>query len=97
MAFRKSKAQEKYDKTKGLCSISYAPTSEEKDAYDYCVKNDIRISPVAIGPGMMNEKWYVGISTPENYKKVYKSKFQYDNEQIWPAVYEMCLYYFNKK
>ena len=42
-------------------------------------------------------KWYIGISTPDNYKKVYKSKHIYDKTQVWDAMFEMCKYYYDKK
>ena len=71
------------------------PTEEQKKYYNYCVDNNIIISPMGINntPG----KWYIGISTPDNYKKVYKSKHIYDKTQVWDAMFEMCKYYYDKK
>ena len=93
----KSTKERKYDETSGLCAYDYTPNERQALAYMYCIDNDIIISPIAAEQGMMPAKWYVGISTPDDYKKVYKSKFQYDNNQIWEAMYEMCEYYYNKK
>lgn len=72
----------------------YIPNDKERDYYYHCVKADIRISPIGtddIG------KWYIGISSPGNHKKVYKSKFIYDKDTIWVAFYEMCKYYYDGK
>ena len=86
---KRQKEQQKYRLPE--CSI----TEEQQKYYDYCVKNNIIISPIGIQntPG----KWYVGISTPDNYKKVYKSKHIYDKDQIWDAMFEMCKYYYDKQ
>ena len=69
-------------------------SKEQQKYYDYCVKSNIIISPIGIQntPG----KWYIGISTPDNYKKVYKSKHIYDKNQVWDAMFEMCKYYYDK-
>ena len=77
---KKSKAQLKYDKISGLCAYNYTPTEEEKKAYDYCIRNDIRISPIAAEQGMTPVNWYVGISDPSNYKKIYKSCLLYTSD-----------------
>ncbi len=71
------------------------PTEDQKKYYDYCVNKNIIISPIGINatPG----KWYIGISTPDNYKKVYKSKFIYDKDQVWEEMFNMCKYYYDKR
>ncbi len=70
------------------------PTEEQQKYDNYCVNKNIIISPIGINatPG----KWYIGISTPDNYKKVYKSKFIYDQHQIWEEMFNMCKYYYDK-
>ncbi len=93
----KSAKERKYDQTSGLCAHDFTPTSEQQRAYFYCIDNNIIVSPVAAEEGMMPGKWYIGISTPDNYKKIYKSRFKYDNLQVWEAHYEMCSYYYNKR
>ena len=93
----KSTKERKYDDNHGLCSVYYNPTELEQLAYEYCVINNIIVSPYPAESGMMPQHWFVGISTPDDYKKIYKSKFKYDNHQIWPAMYEMCVYYYNKR
>ncbi len=74
-----------------------APTEEQEKAYQYCVENAIRISPIAAESGPKPSKYFVGVSDPRDYKKVYKSRFQYDEDQIWDAVYDACLYYYLKR
>ena len=70
-------------------------TEEQQKQYDCCSKNNIIINPIGIQktPG----KWYVLISTPDNYKKVYKSKHIYDKDQVWDVMFEMCKYYYDKQ
>ena len=72
----------------------YNASEEETKWYHYCVRNNIRISPIGIdGIG----KWYIGISDPSDYKKVYNSRFIYDRDTIWPEFYKMCKYYYEKQ
>ena len=72
------------------------PTEHQQKAYEYCVNEGIRISPIASESGSKPSKYFVGISDPRDYKKVYNSRFQYDEDQIWEAVFEACEYYYNK-
>lgn len=91
------KTYEKYKKTQGLCSKPYRPTKNQEEASDYCIKHGISISPWAAESGSMPRKWYVAVSELNiDFKKVYKSKFQYDNEQIWEEVYKAREYYYDK-
>ncbi len=83
----------KKEQEKGRLPTDYSPSNEEQKAYEYCLDNDIRISPWYHSQG----KWYIGISTPEDYKKVYKSKHVYDKDTIWFSFYDMCKFYYNKR
>ena len=72
----------------------YVPSKDELKWYRYCVRNAIRISPIGTDkPG----EWYIGISDPSNYKKVYNSKHKYDKDTLWISYYEMCKYYYDKQ
>ena len=93
---KRQRDEERYRRTKGLCAYDYEPSEKERRARDFCMENDIRISPIPVDQGSRPDKWYVGISTPDNYKKVYKSKFQFNNEQIWEEIYKACIYYYDK-
>ena len=92
----KSAKERKYLEKDGLCSVVYEPSEVELRAYHFCVDNNIRISPVPETDGPRPVKWHIGISTPDNHRKIYKSKYKYDNHQVWQAHYEMCLYYYKK-
>jgi len=86
---KRQKEQKKYN----LPELSMTP--RQSTYYNYCIDNNIRISPIGISdtPG----KWYIGISTPDNYRKIYKSKHIYDKNQVWEAMFEMCKYYYDKR
>ena len=75
----------------------YIPTQEENEAYLYCVRNNIRISPIGI-QGVIG-KWKIGINVGP-YKKGEKINLAphiYDKDTIWPSYYEMCKYYYDKR
>lgn len=75
----------------------YIPTQKENKAYLYCVRNNIRISPIGI-QGVIG-KWKIGINIGP-YKKGEKTNLAphiYDKDTIWPSYYEMCKYYYDKR
>ena len=75
----------------------YIPTQKENEAYIYCVRNNIRISPIGI-QGVIG-KWKIGINVGP-YKKGEKINLAphiYDKDTIWPSYYEMCKYYYDKR
>lgn len=74
----------------------YNATDDEIKARDYCIKNNIRISPL----GIKNEpnKWRIGISVGP-YKKGEKPKVSpsvYDKDTVWQEYYKFCKYYYDK-
>ena len=75
----------------------YLPTQEENKAYIYCVRNNIRISPI----GMQGEigKWRIGINVGPYVKgeKTNIAPHIYDKHTICPSYYEMCKYYYDKR
>ena len=67
----------------------YVQTDEELEAYSWCVKNGIHISPLARD----ETNWFIEITinnktnrSPETYKKVV----------IWEKLFEYYLYYYEK-
>ena len=72
----------------------YVCTPKEEQAYLYCVKNDIRISPIGVQGTL--DQWYIGISTPEDYKRVYNSPETCDRHSVWQIFYKYCNYYYEK-
>ena len=71
-------------------------TEKQNKAHEYCINNNIRVSPIAAESGLKVTTWYVGISTPENYKKVYKSPEVYASPEIWDAVSKAEIFYYEK-
>ena len=69
----------------------YNPTDEEVAARDYCMNNNIKISPGGISG---KQEWTVDINLGKGYRK---SPTRYDKKDIWPAYYNACLYYYNKR
>ena len=63
--------------------------------YQYCVRNNIRISPVAV-PNEIG-KWRIGISTPDSYKKVYESPEKCDVHSVWEVFNRYTKYYYEKR
>ena len=77
-----------------LLDDSWMISDEQQVWYSWGIKQGIIISPVpAKDPG----KWHVGVSTPDNFRKIYKSRFEYDWLQIWDAVMESYKYYYEKQ
>ena len=64
------------------------------EAHNYCINNDIRISPIAAESGLKVTTWHVGIS--EGNGKIYKSPDIYASPEIWDAVSKAELYYYEK-
>ena len=71
-------------------------TDEEAKARDWCIKNNIRISPI----GIYREpnKWKIGINIGP-YKKNEKPNIAphiYDKDTIWVEYFNFCKYYYDK-
>lgn len=69
---------------------SYIPSSKEQEAYSWCIKNGIFISPKYIGS---STAWNITIDinkkiniSPESYKKI----------DIWKKMFEYYVYYYDK-
>ena len=74
----------------------YLANNEEKEAYRYCVRNNIRISP--IGMKEDNQSWKIEIRLGP-YKRGERDNISpsiYDKYTIWPEYYRMCKYYYDK-
>ena len=74
----------------------YMPNKEEKEARLYCIRNNIRISPL----GIKNEigKWKIGINIGPYVKgeKPNISPHIYDKDTIWLEYFKFCKYYYDK-
>lgn len=62
----------------------------------YCDDAGIIISPVATED---NESglWQIGISTPDNYKKIYRSPEKCDKHSLWEVFNRYTKYYYDKR
>ena len=68
---------------------NYMPTTQDVEAYRWCVNNGIFISPFATGEGT----WYVEIKMNN---KTNRSPLAYGAVSIWIQVYEFYKYYYKK-
>lgn len=75
---------------------NYTASEKETKAYNYCVKNNIRISPYGIQND--NDKWHIAISLGpyKKWEKPHLSPSKYDRNNIWQEFYKMCEYYYDK-
>lgn len=73
----------------------YVPSDEERSWYEFCVNNNIIISPVAAEQGTNPKEWRIGISI-NDHKKVNKTPTIYTEDNIWKEYYLMCKYYYDK-
>ena len=69
----------------------YVPSEEERAAYMYCMRNNIRISP---GGTKDPNEWTIDISL--DGKTWNKSPKSYGREEVWKKYYEICAYYKRK-
>ena len=67
----------------------YMPTTEETEAYRWCINNGIYISPYSNGEGA----WYIEIKLNN---KISRSPESYGKVTIWIKLYEFYKYYYNK-
>ena len=84
------------EKKKRQLPDNYIPTEEQHNHYMYCLRNNIRISPMGTEDNAVG-KWRIGISTPDDYRKVYFAPHIYDKDTIWPSFYNYCKYYYEKQ
>jgi hypothetical protein len=74
----------------------YLPTENEMKWRDFCVKENIRISPLGIKDE--KKKWRIGIALGPYKKgeKMHIAPSVYDEDTIWIEYYRMCKYYYDK-
>lgn len=75
---------------------SYVPTPDEQEWLRYCNNNNIRISPWGVPNDMNSWKVCVNLGPYVRGEKCNLSPFIYNREQIWPEIYKMCKYYYDK-
>ncbi len=72
--------------------LPYNRSDLENNAYLWCVRNNIAISPFAVA-GSEPRKWWVDVKANN---KVKRSPYQYDEHQIWPKIFELYVFYYEK-
>ena len=72
--------------------LPYNRNDLENNAYLWCVRNNISISPFAVA-GSEPRKWWVDVKAKN---KVKRSPYQYDEHQIWPKIFELYVFYYEK-
>ena len=68
---------------------SYTRSPEEEVAYQWCIKNGIKIAPFAKEPSA----WYIDITING---KTNRSPHVYIKDMIWEKIYEYYRYYYEK-
>ena len=87
MSAAKDLARKKKNYTMG----DYLPSEDERNAYLYCIRNDIRIAP---GRVANKNQWTVDIYTPKGWRK---SPNSFGPVEIWEVYYNYCKYYYDKR
>ena len=64
-------------------------SSLDWNAYRWCVKNNIAISPKAYS----TTQWYIDI---KNKDRTHTSPDTYGKTEIWNKIFEYCKYYYDK-
>ena len=68
---------------------NYVATDREQTAYMWCIRNGIKIAPLA----KSNTEWYLTIDVNG---KAAKSPIAYEKIEVWKQLYKFYLYYYNK-
>ena len=72
--------------------LHYNRSDLENNAYLWCIRNGIKIAPFAVA-GSEPRKWWVDVNAKG---KVKRSPYQYDETQIWPKIFELYVFYYEK-
>ena len=72
---------------------------EEQKWFNYCINNNIRISPVPTTRGLQPGKWKIEIRLGPYQKdeKAHRSPLFYDSKEIWPEIYKTMKFYYDKR
>ena len=71
-------------------SKAYSCTPEEFKAYNWCINNNIYISPFC---KENFTSWYIDV---EINKKINRSPKYFDPREIWPTIFNYYKYYYKK-
>jgi hypothetical protein len=76
---------------------SYFPSTEERKWMSYCINNDIRISQQPVKDEIGRWRMTVNIGPYKRGEVPHLSPSVYDKDTIYPAYYQMCKYYYDKR
>lgn len=72
--------------------LPYQRSDLENNAYLWCIRNGIKIAPFAV-LNSEPRRWWVDVNAKE---KVKRSPYQYEEAQIWPKIFELYVFYYEK-
>ena len=87
----------KYKKRVSNPMPSYFPSTEERKWMNYCVDNNIRISQQPVKEEIGRWKMTVNIGPYKRGEVPHMSPSVYDKDTVYPAYYQMCKYYYDKR
>ena len=76
---------------------NYVPNSEERKWMEYCINNDIRISQQPEKGEIGRWRMTVNIGPYKRGEVPHMSPSVYDKDTVYPAYYQMCKYYYDKR
>lgn len=76
---------------KGSTMGRYYAADDEMDAAMWCIKNNIKISPLK--KSFSEDRWYIEITLNG---KTHRSPESYGKTAVWEKMYEYYLYYYNR-
>ena len=87
----------KYKKRSSNPMPSYFPSTEERKWMNYCIDNNIRISQQPVKEEIGRWRMTVNIGPYKRGEVPHMSPSVYDKDTIYPAYYQMCKYYYDKR
>ena len=87
----------KYKKRVSNPMPSYFPSTEERKWMNYCVDNNIRISQQPVKEEIGRWRMTVNIGPYKRGEVPHISPSVYDKDTVYPAYYQMCKYYYDKR
>jgi len=84
---------------KGLSAHAETLSLEEQKYFNYCIKNNIRISPTPTTQGLFPDEWKIEIRLGPYKKeeKSHKSPLSYNSKEIWPEINKTRKFYYDKR
>jgi|TARA_R110000803_G_scaffold49541_1_gene103107 hypothetical protein len=68
-------------------------SEEDYKAMAWCVKNDIKIGPLAVSPGAGPTHFFIEIIIEG---RVNRGPYKWEAKDVWPEIYKYYKYYYDK-